>query len=47
MKKKKKKVKDPVVQDTQPQFTKEQLHKRAIAQRNYNKVYSQMNGGLC
>lgn len=45
----KKKKKKPVVvqEERQPQFTKEQLHKRAIAQRNYNKVYSQMNGGLC
>mgnify|MGYP003646938105 CR=1 FL=1 len=48
VKKKKKKVKEVVVQeDRPPQFTKEQLHKRAIAQRNYNKVYSQMNGTLC
>ena len=45
----KKKKKKPVVvqEDRPPQFTKEQLHKRAIAQRNYNKVYSQMNGTLC
>jgi len=43
---KKKKEKKKVVQQ-EPQFTKEQLHKRAIAQRNYNKVYRQMNGGLC
>lgn len=29
-----------------PQFTQEQLRKRALAQKNYNKVYQQMNGGL-
>ena len=29
-----------------PQYTKEQLRKRAIAQINYNKLYTQMNGGF-